>query len=109
MTLAKEQSRDMWGIRLMDDLVYDFRYALRSLSKNTKFAAVTILSLSLGIAGNTAIFTVINALLIKPLPLREPEKLVRITELYPKAISNIFSITQGPLKLPPSALVPSST
>ncbi len=90
LTLAKEESRDMWGFTWIDDVLHDVRYAVRMFARNPGFAAVAILSLALGIAGNTAIFSIINTLLIKPLPFHEPDRLMRITELYPKAILEYF-------------------
>ncbi len=90
LTLAKEESRDMWGFSWVDNLVHDIRYALRILRRNPGFSCIAILSLALGIAGNTAIFSIINTLLIKPLPYHEPDRLMRITQLYPKAILEHF-------------------
>lgn len=90
MTLAKEESRDVWGFVSVDNLLHDTRYALRIFGRNPGFASIAILSLALGIAGNTAIFSIINTLLIKPLPFEEPNRLVRITQLYPKAILEYF-------------------
>lgn len=90
LTLAKEESRDMWGFGWIDNLVHDIRYALRLFGRNPGFSCIAILSLALGIAGNTAIFSIINTLLIKPLPYREPSRLMRITQLYPKAILEYF-------------------
>jgi predicted permease len=90
MTLAKEESRDMWGFVSVDSLLHDIRYALRTFARNPGFAGISILSLALGIAGNTAIFSIMNTLLIKPLPFRDPSRLERITQLYPKAIFEYF-------------------
>src|SRR6185437_7792161 len=90
LTLAKEESRDMWGFVSLDNLLRDIRYALRVFTHNPAFACIAILSLALGIAGNTAIFSIIDTLLIKPLPYREPSRLLRITQLYPKAILQYF-------------------
>src|SRR5664279_1233516 len=56
----------------------DFRYSLRSLSKSPLFLAVAVLSLALGIGANTAIFTLINQLILQPLPVRNPEQLVML-------------------------------
>src|SRR5581483_786782 len=89
-TLAKEESRDMWGFVSIDDLLRDIRYALRVSRRSPAFASIAILSLALGIAGNTAIFSIIDTLLIKSLPFREPSRLVRITQLYPKALFEYF-------------------
>lgn len=90
LTLAKEESRDMWGFVSVDNVLHDVRYALRIFKRNPGFASIAILSLALGIAGNTAIFSITNTLLIKPLPFHEPSRLVRITQLYPKAILERF-------------------
>lgn len=90
VTLAKEESRAMWGFVPVDHFLYDMRYALRVFRRNPAFAAIAILSLALGIAGNTAIFSIINTLLIKPLPFSQPDRLMRITDLYPKAIFERF-------------------
>ena len=62
----------------------DFAYALRSLSKSPGYAAVTILTLALGIGANTAIFSVVNGVVLKPLPYPSPERLIFITSQFPK-------------------------
>ena len=69
--------------RWLDDLVKDLRYALRTLRRNPGFAAVAVLSLALGIGANTAIFSLINAVMLRTLPVKEPDRLVQITRLTP--------------------------
>ena len=62
----------------MDTLRHNLRYALRTLARNPLFTAVTVLTMALGIGANLAIFAVVNAVLLRPLPFREPEQLVRV-------------------------------
>jgi predicted permease len=75
---AKEYCRDVRGTRWLQDLVADVRYGLRLLAASRTFTLVAVLSLALGIGANTAIFTLVNSMLLRSLPVRAPEELVRI-------------------------------
>jgi predicted permease len=83
-TLLRERSREMWGFRSIETLWQDLRYGARILLKHKGYTAVAALSLALGIGANTAIFSLIDAVLLKMLPVTQPEQLYFIQNVGPR-------------------------
>jgi len=74
--LIKENVRDAWGWTALEQVLRDARFGLRAMRKNPGFTAVAVLSLAIGIGAATSVFSILNAVLLRPLPVSEPARLV---------------------------------
>jgi putative ABC transport system permease protein len=84
ITIANEKSRDMWRWTSVEQIFQDLRFGFRQLRRNLGFTIFAVLTLALGIGANSAIFSVVNGVLLRPLPFARPERLVDIWEAMPK-------------------------
>lgn len=79
--LVREVTRDVWGGAWLEQLLRDVRAGVRGLRRSPGFATVAVLSLALGVGANTAVFTVVNGVLLRPLPFTDPDRLVLLSHL----------------------------
>jgi putative ABC transport system permease protein len=97
-TLVAEDVRESWSLAWLEHFFRDLRYAARALRKSPGFTAVAVLTLALGIGANTAIFSAIDALMLRPLPFTASDQLVRIYSIQ-KGMFNTFANPDGPSAL----------
>jgi predicted permease len=100
VTLIEEQSREVWQWRRLEAIAANLKFALRRLRKSPGFAVTVLLTLAIGIGANTAVFTVLNSVLFKPLPYPESDRLVALWLAAPGA-AGLTNFTDG-LRLSPS-------
>jgi predicted permease len=89
----KEDHRDHRSVQWIDNLLRDLRYGLASLARNPGFATVAIGLLALGIGANSAMFSIVDTVLLKPLPFPEPERMVRLWESTPQGHNGTTTLT----------------
>ena len=96
---SKEECRDAWGVRFIQDLLQDLRFSVRMLLKSPAFAFLAVLTLTLGIGANTAIFSLLDAVVLRSLPVKDPQELLLLgkadigglTDSFPDDSWDLFS------------------
>src|SRR5439155_13531274 len=95
VTLVKELTREMWGWRSLERFTQDVRYAVRLLRRNPGFTAAVALSIALGVGAESAVFSVANAVLLRPLSFAHAERLFAIAE-RPQDTAQAIATISGP-------------
>src|SRR5580704_10630898 len=99
-TLVQTRSREVWQWPRLESLLADVKLALRRLRKSPGFGITVLLTLAIGIGANTAVFTVVDSILLKPLPYPQPEQLVAVW-LHAPGAAGLANFAEG-LRLSPS-------
>ncbi len=107
-TLFKENSMEMWGWTVIETLAQDIRFAARLLVKTPAFTVVSILTLAIGLGMNTAVFSIVNAVMLRPLPYPNAERLIslweeHLAELPDTMNSSGSTLSAGPMRTTVSA------
>jgi predicted permease len=100
LTLMEERSREVWQWAALESILADLKLALRRLRKSPGFAATVLLTLAIGIGANAAVFSVLNSVVLKPLPYPEPDQLVAVW-LHAPGAAGLANFSEG-LRLSPS-------
>ena len=93
-TRIREESQKAWGWDWLETLLQDTGYGLRSMRRTPGVTAIALLSLALGIGANTAIFSFLNAVMLRTLPVKAPEQLVKLGAENPAGITDDFASTE---------------
>ena len=101
MQLHKEECRDMRRVNYLDDMLRDLQYATRNLRRSPGFAVLAVLIMALGIGANTAVFSVVNAVLLKPLSFSDPGRIVTLTYF-----STLSTVRDSPTALSKQVSIP---
>jgi predicted permease len=100
LSQIQEATRDVWGRRWLEHLVQDARYAVRVFRRHPGFAVVAILSLTLGIGANTALFEVVDAVRLRPLPIADPDNLLEVRLASMEGARGSFQSWHGAITQP---------
>jgi predicted permease len=92
-TRIREESRDSWGFRTIESVLQDLRHALRALRRAPGFTIAVVITLGLGLGATTAIFSIVNGVLLRPLPFPHEDRLITLCEQYPGAPNDWCSVS----------------